>query len=116
MPEVLFYEGNLIQFAKKVLLEGVSLMYSIPWQFYILSYLLKIPMSRSYNCGKFSTVSEPKRSFSMTNPLPILIPHQFREAVEEKLKYMVENDLIEGPLPPSECKGWIHNIVVTKKS
>ena len=23
--------------------------------------------------------------------------------------------MIEGPLPPEECKGWIHNLVVTKK-
>jgi len=64
---------NPIQFTKKVILGGVSLIYWIPWQFYILSYLLKFPMSRSYKCGKYSTVSEPKRSFSMTNPLPTLM-------------------------------------------
>ena len=43
------------------------------------------------------------------------IPHQLREAAQEKLKYLLDNDLIEGPLPAEECKGWIHNIVVTKK-
>ena len=44
------------------------------------------------------------------------IPHQLKEAAQEKLRYMLENDLIEGPLLPEECKGWIHNLVVTKKS
>ena len=29
---------------------------------------------------------------------------------------MLDNDLIEGPLPPDQCKRWIHNIVVTKKA
>ena len=43
------------------------------------------------------------------------IPHQLREAAQEKLRYMLDNDLIEGPLPAEQCKGWIHNIVVTKK-
>ena len=43
------------------------------------------------------------------------ITHQLRDAAQEKLQYMLDNDLIEGPLPPSECKGWIHNIMVTKK-
>ena len=44
------------------------------------------------------------------------IPHQLREAAEEKLRYMLDNDLIKGPLPHEECKGWIHNIVDRKKS
>ena len=43
------------------------------------------------------------------------IPHQLREAAQEKLQYMLDNDFIEGPLPPNECTGWIHNLVVTKK-
>ena len=45
-------------------------------------------------------------------PLPI----QFKDAVQKKLEYMKENGLIEGPLPPKECTGWIHNMVITKKS
>ena len=57
-----------------------------------------------------------KNEATKTAQLRRPVPHQFREAVAEKLKYMVENDLIEGLLPPGECKGWIHNIVVTKKS
>ena len=44
------------------------------------------------------------------------IPEQFKEAVNEKLLYMKDNGLIEGPLPPGECTGWIHNMVITKKS
>ena len=44
------------------------------------------------------------------------IPIQFKEAVGKKLRYMVDNELIEGPLPPRECTGWIHNMVITKKN
>ena len=44
------------------------------------------------------------------------IPIQFQDAVRKKLQYMVENDLIEGPLPAKECKGRIHNMVITKKN
>ena len=44
------------------------------------------------------------------------IPIQLKDAVQKKLQYMKENKLIEGPLPPGECKGWIHNMVITKKS
>ena len=32
------------------------------------------------------------------------------------MEYMRDNDLIEDPLPPNECMGWIHNPVITKKS
>ena len=38
------------------------------------------------------------------------IPHQLKEAAQQKLKYLLDNDLIEGPLPAEECKGWIHNM------
>ena len=41
---------------------------------------------------------------------------QFRDAVRKKLKIMKDNNLVEGPLPPAQCKGWIHNMVITKKS
>ena len=44
------------------------------------------------------------------------IPIQFRQAVCKKLAYMKENGLIESPLPATECKGWIHNMVITRKS
>ena len=33
----------------------------------------------------------------------------------KKLQYLKDNGLIEGPLPPSECKGWLTNMVITKK-
>ena len=38
-----------------------------------------------------------------------------RKAILKKLKEMKEHDLIEGPLPARECKGWLSNMVVTKK-
>lgn len=41
---------------------------------------------------------------------------QFKEPVKKKLADMKKNGLIEGPLPPNECRGWIHNRVITKKS
>ena len=44
------------------------------------------------------------------------IPPQFKDRAIKKLQEMKENDLIEGRLPPEECKGWIHNLVITKKS
>ena len=44
------------------------------------------------------------------------IPMQLREAVQKKLQDMKNNGLIEGPLPPAKRKGWIHNLVITKKS
>ena len=50
-------------------------------------------------------ITQPKR------PIPI----QLREATIKKLKELKDNDLIEGPLPPRECKGWLTNMVVTKK-
>ena len=43
------------------------------------------------------------------------IPLQLREATLKKLKELKDHDLIEGPLPTSECTGWITNMVVTKK-
>ena len=50
-------------------------------------------------------ITQPKR------PIPL----QLREATLRKLKELKENDLIEGPLPPRECKGWLTNMVITKK-
>ena len=44
------------------------------------------------------------------------IPHQFLKPFIKKMEYMKENGLVEGPLPPNECTGWIHNPVITKKS
>ena len=43
------------------------------------------------------------------------IPVQFKEKAAKKLQEMLDNDLIEGPLPPEEIKGWVHNMVITKK-
>ena len=43
------------------------------------------------------------------------IPLQLREATLKKLKELKDHDLIEGPLPTSECTGWVTNMVVTKK-
>ena len=43
------------------------------------------------------------------------IPIQLREATLKKLQELKEHDLIEGPLPISECKGWVTNMVITKK-
>ena len=43
------------------------------------------------------------------------IPIQFREATLKKLQELKDNDLIEGPLPVSECTGWVTNMVITKK-
>ena len=43
------------------------------------------------------------------------IPIQLRKATLKKLKELKDHDLIEGPLPTSECTGWITNMVVTKK-
>ena len=51
-------------------------------------------------------ITQPKRR----------IPIQLRDATLKKLKELKDNDLIEGPLPPHECKGWLTNMVVTKKS
>ena len=44
------------------------------------------------------------------------IPMQYKKAVSKKLKEMKAAGLVEGPLPPGECKGWITNMVITKKS
>ena len=44
------------------------------------------------------------------------IPIQLRDAKVKKLKPMKDNDIIEGPLPPNQCKGWISNMVITKKT
>ena len=33
------------------------------------------------------------------------MPHQLREAVADKLQYMLDNDLIEGQLPPVSAQG-----------
>ena len=41
---------------------------------------------------------------------------QLKEATLEKLKYLKDNGLIEGPLPPAEAKGWLTNMVITKKA
>ena len=43
------------------------------------------------------------------------IPIHLRKATLKKLREMKEHDLIEGPLPARECKGWLSNMVVTKK-
>ena len=45
---------------------------------------------------------------------PIIM--QFREPFKKKMEYLKENGLVEGPLEPKECTGWIHNPVITKKS
>ena len=44
------------------------------------------------------------------------IPMQFKESVAKKLADMNANGLVEGPLKPQECTGWIHNMVITKKT
>ena len=44
------------------------------------------------------------------------IPIQYRKPLEKKLKELLENDLIEGPLPANRVKGWVHNPVITDKS
>ena len=41
---------------------------------------------------------------------------QFKEPVAKKLADMKANGLVEGPLKPHECTGWIHNMVITKKT
>ena len=51
-------------------------------------------------------VTQPKRQ----------IPLQFKEETRKKLQYLKDNGLIEGPLPPGECKGWLTNMVITKKA
>ena len=43
-------------------------------------------------------------------------PIHFRHAVHEKLQYMKENGLVEGPLAARECRGWIHNMLIMRKS
>ena len=55
------------------------------------------------------------------NITPILqgkrpIPMQYKKAVSKKLIEMKEAGLVEGPLPPQQCKGWITKMVITKKS
>lgn len=44
------------------------------------------------------------------------IPMQYQEPFKKKMEYLKENGLVEGPLPPKECTGWIHNPVITKKN
>ena len=57
-------------------------MYSIPWQFYILSYFVENFFTQI--CIKFSSVGESKRSFSMTYPLPTLIKLQLKQQLAGK--------------------------------
>ena len=35
--------------------------------------------------------------------------------MEKKITDLLKHDLIEGPLPASEAKGWLHNVVITDK-
>ena len=43
------------------------------------------------------------------------IPIHYRKPLENKIKELLQHDLIEGPLPAKKVKGWVHNPVITDK-